>query len=188
MFLLHKKLETELDLDGQIYPINMSFDNILTFFDLMGDTIQFDEDKVVLGLYQLLGAHLDLDLNELYEVLRYIIDHFINEGKNDTQQVDLEGNPMPVQKKDPVQDVKHDAVYIYASFIQAYGINLLQEQGKLDWREFKALLSALPDDTVMPKIIDIRKRAYPKGKHASEERRKLKEAKRAYALPGVAVE
>ena len=188
MFLLHKKLETELDLDGRIYPINMSFDNILTFFDIMEDTISTDHDKIVSALYQLLGLHLDLEINELYEVFKYIMDHFINEGSSSEEVVDVDGNPMPVKKKDPVQDLRHDAVYIYASFKQAYNINLFEEQGKLDWREFKALLGGLPEDTVMSKIIDIRKRPYPKGKYATEERKRLKEAKRACALPGVEVE
>ena len=188
MFSLHKKLETQLDIDGEIYPINMSFNNILTFFDIMENTISSDYDKVVLGLHQLLGVHLNLNPDELYEVFKYISTNFINEGNGTEVAVDLEGNPMPIKKKDPVQDLRHDAVYIYASFRQAYNINLFEEHGKMDWREFKSLLSGLPEDTVMSKIIDIRRRPYPKGKHAAEERRKLKEAKRAYALPGVEVE
>ena len=188
MFLLHKKLETELDLDSEIYRVNMSFDNILTFFDIMEDTISTDYEKVVAGLYQLLGTHLNLEPDELYEVFKYMMEHFINEGSGSEITVDLEGNPMPIKKKEPVQDLKHDAAYIYASFKQAYNINLFEEQGKLDWREFKALLGGLPEDTVMSKIIDIRKRPYPKGKYATEERKRLKEAKRAYALPGVEIE
>jgi len=188
MFLLHKKPETELDIDGQIYPINMSFNNILTFFDIIEETISNDYDKVVSGLYQLLGVHLDLNPNERYEVFKYIVENFINEGKSSEAPVDLEGNLMPVKKKDPIQDLKHDAMYIYASFRQAYNINLFEEHDRMDWREFKALLGGLPEDTAMSKIIDIRRRPYPKGKHAAEERKKLKEAKRAYALPGVEVE
>ena len=188
MFTLHKKLETELDIDGRIYPINMSFDNILTFFDIMEDTITNDHDKIISALYQLLGIHLNLEPDELYEVFKYIVENFINEENNSEVPVDLEGNPMPIKKKDPVQDLKHDAAAIYTSFRQAYNINLFEEQGKLDWREFKALLGGLPEDTAMSKIIDIRKRPYPKGKHAAEERKRLKEAKRAYTLPGVEVE
>jgi len=188
MFLLHKKLETELDLDGEIYSINMSFDNILTFFDIMEDVTSSDYEKIVLGLYQLLDVHLDLSLHELYEVFKYIMDNFINEDSNIDATIDLDGNPIPIKKKNPIQDLKHDASYIYASFRQAYNINLFEEHGKMDWREFKTLLSGLSEDTMMSKIIDIRRRPYPKGKHAIEERKKLKEAKRAYALPGVEFE
>ena len=188
MFLLHKKPETELDIDGKIYPVNMSFNNVLTFFDITGETTRSEHDKVVSGLYQLLGVHLDLGLDELHEVFKYMIENFISEGSKAEIQFDLGGNPMPVPKQTPVQDLKHDAIYIYASFKQAYNINLFEEHDKLDWREFKALLSGLPEDTAMAKIIDIRKRSYPKGKHSSEERRRLREAKRAYALPGVSIE
>ena len=53
-------------------------------------------------------------------------------------------------------DFEQDAEYIYASFLQAYGINLLKVQNKLTWTEFKALLNALPDNTIMQQIIEIR--------------------------------
>ena len=188
MFSIYKKLETELDLDGKIYPIDMSFDNVLKFFDIMEDRISFDEDKVVAGLYQLLGVHLDLELEELHEVLNYIMDYLINEGRKEEVVMDLEGNPMPVKKQAPTQDIRHDAKFIFTSFMQAYGINLIKEHGKLDWREFKALLLGLPGDTIMARVFDIRRRPYPKGKYAAEDRRLLKEAKRMCALPGVEVE
>ena len=53
-------------------------------------------------------------------------------------------------------DFEQDAEYIYASFLQAYGINLLKSQNRLTWTEFKALLNALPDNTIMQQIIEIR--------------------------------
>ena len=51
--------------------------------------------------------------------------------------------------------------FIYAAFRQAYGIDLFQEQGKLQWWEFVALLGALPSDTRLSNIIDIRIRPVP---------------------------
>ena len=56
--------------------------------------------------------------------------------------------------KDKVIDYDIDADLIYASFMQAYGIDLTEND--LHWRKFQALLSGLPSETVMSKIIEIR--------------------------------
>ena len=188
MFELDVRLETELDLDGTVYPVNMAFDNVLKLFKILENPILTDRDKVQHGIYQLLGLHLDLVLEKQVEVFHYLLEHFVNQGKKEDAPVDLDGNLMPVKKQAPTQDLKHDATYIYNSFRQAYGINLFEEQGKLDWREFLSLLRGLPEDTEYKKVLDIRTRPYQKGKGVGEANRKLKEAKRAYALPGVVVE
>jgi len=188
MFELDVKLETELDLDGATYSVNMAFDNIMQLFKLLDNPVLTDVDKVQGGIYQLLGTDLDLEIEEQVEVFNYLLENFVNQGSKKEEVVDLDGNPMPVKKKDPAQDLKYDASYIYNSFRQAYGINLFEEHGRLDWREFTSLLRGLPEDTEYKKIIDIRTRPYQKGKGTSEANRKLREAKRAYALPGVEVE
>lgn len=53
-----------------------------------------------------------------------------------------------------IYDFEQDAPYIYASFRQAYGINLATDS--LHWWEFTALFSALPDDCIMSKIMSYR--------------------------------
>lgn len=188
MFELDVKLETELDLDGKIYSVNIAYDNVLKLFKILENPILTDHDKVHQGIYQLLGVNLELKLESQIEVFNYLLSSFVNEGKKEGQIVDLEGNLMPVKKQEQTQDLKHDASYIYNSFRQAYNINLFEEQGKLDWREFLSLLRGLPEDTEYKKVIDIRTRPYQKGKGTAEANRKLKEAKRAYALPGTIIE
>ena len=188
MFELDVALETELELDGIIYPVNMAFDNIMKLFKILDSPILSDYEKICFGIKNLLGQDLKLEPKEQIEVFHYLLDNFINQSSKKEVDVDLEGNPMPIKKQAPVQDLKHDASYIYNSFRQAYRINLFEEQGKLDWREFLSLLRGLPEDTEYKKIIDIRTRPYQKGKGTSEANRKLREAKRAYALPGVEIE
>lgn len=73
----------------------------------------------------------------------------------------------------PIIDFKLDADYIYSSFLQAYGINLLKAD--MHWFEFMALFKSLPEETIMRKIIEYRQ--YD-GK--DEELLRLK---RAWALP-----
>ena len=51
----------------------------------------------------------------------------------------------------PVFDYRCDAPYIVAAFQQAYGIDLTRE--KLHWFRFRALFAALPEDTLMAKIM-----------------------------------
>lgn len=51
-------------------------------------------------------------------------------------------------------DFDIDADYIYASFMQAYRIDLMDVE--LHWHKFSALLNALPGDTVMTQIMGFR--------------------------------
>jgi len=188
MFTLAEKLENELEIDGVIYEVNMSFDNVLRFLELVGNIALTDAQRIYYGVYTLLGIDLELDLEELSEIFQVLMDNFINIGEEQEENLDLEGNVMPEVKKEPTYDLAHDAQYIYASFLQAYGINLFEMQGQLDWREFKALLAGLPDDTKFKQVMDIRMRPYPKGKSMSEERKQLKDLKRYYALPNTNIE
>ena len=51
-------------------------------------------------------------------------------------------------------DYAYDADYIVAAFQQAYGIDLTRE--KVHWFRFRALFAALPEDTLMAKIMSWR--------------------------------
>ena len=184
MFKLHEPLETAVDIQGEIYEVNTSFDNILQLLDRLQNPRLTDGEKIADALMRLLGTQLDLEIDQQVKVFHALMDHFVHGEEGQEAPVDLEGNVMPVAARPPTYDLTHDAPYIYTSFQQAYGINLLEAQGKLDWRLFKLLLRDLPEDTKFKQVIDIRTRPYPKGKGLSEERRRLKEAKRAFALPG----
>ena len=54
----------------------------------------------------------------------------------------------------PAFDYQCDAGYIVAAFQQAYGIDLTRE--KVHWFRFRALFAALPEDTLMAKIMSWR--------------------------------
>ena len=182
MFQLNKKLETEIEINEQIYEINMAFNNVLDFLEIIENPNLPDIEKIRFGLYQLLGEVPDLNPMELFKVFDEIIVNFIQEEQIEILS-DLEGNPMPVKKEKPVQNLKLDAPYIFVSFMQAYGINLIEQQDKLDWRLFKIYLRELPDDSRMKQIIQIRTQKLPTGKHATQERERLNKLKRIYALP-----
>ncbi len=44
-------------------------------------------------------------------------------------------------------NVKHDGAYIFASFMQAYKIDLIEEIGKLHWKNSTHYLSVWPEGT-----------------------------------------
>lgn len=56
--------------------------------------------------------------------------------------------------KPPAFDYQCDAPYIVAAFQQAYGIDLTRE--RIHWFRFRALFAALPEDTLMAKIMSWR--------------------------------
>lgn len=77
-----------------------------------------------------------------------------------------------------------DAEKIYASFLYDYGINLFEQQGKLQWDEFLALFNNLSEKTPMRTAIHYRTCEIPKkDKHNSDERKHIKQMKARYELP-----
>lgn len=75
-------------------------------------------------------------------------------------------------------DYVEDGEYIYSSFLQAYGIDLVDVE-ELHWHKFKALLLGLPDSTKMKEIMSMR--GYEKNNKSYEEQ--AKENKRVWQLP-----
>ncbi|GER73440.1 hypothetical protein BpPP18_15070 [Weizmannia acidilactici] len=77
-----------------------------------------------------------------------------------------------------------DADYIFASFMQEYGIDLIEQQGKLRWEKFIALFNGMRSETKINQIIGIRAADLPTGNSPAEiaERNRLIELKDLYAL------
>ena len=149
--------------------IDLSFDNILDIFDVLKMVELSEYHRAELCLTLLFGEDVieDVDIidvwNEVYEL-------YLDSTQEELVKYDLAGNPMPTKKVEPLIDIDQDAEYLYSSFIQAYGINLIKEQGRLHWFEFKALLNGLPENTIIKQIIHIR--SYEPGEHDSAEYKK----------------
>lgn len=81
-------------------------------------------------------------------------------------------------------DFSFDAEEIYSSFRQAYGVDLIQECGRLHWCAFLAMFHGLPEDAPVKQIMRIRSEDIPApNKHNAEYIRRLTELKTLYALP-----
>lgn len=185
MFTLNYPIEDKIEINGKSYAVNMSFDNVMRFFDMTNDDELSDADKVEIGVKMFLGASFSCP----FEDLEAIYNHFCTSlflPKESNIQLDRLGNPMPTkgeEEEEIVLCLKHDVEAVYASFIQAYNIDLIEQQGKLHWLKFKALLDGLPEDTALMRIIDIRTRDLPSGKGSEKARQELMKLKKQYALP-----
>lgn len=185
MFDLAYPLEETVEIDGVEYPLNMSFDNILRLIDLQNDNEVPGIQQIELGLEMLIGTDLgDIPIEQKEEILYQLFKNAVGDGEEDHQSVDIDGNPMPQKKEKEVYSLKEDAEAIFASFYQDYGVDLFEMQGKLHWRKFKAMLSGLRPDTKFKEIVGIRTMEPPTGKGMEQERKRIKELQRIYALKG----
>lgn len=84
----------------------------------------------------------------------------------------------------PVLDFEEDGDFIFASFMQDYKIDLIEERGRLPWKKFMYLFNGLSDQTKIKQVMRIRDMEIPQyngknGKHIQE----IQELKSYYALP-----
>lgn len=96
----------------------------------------------------------------------------------------IQGRPRPkvgVQKR--LFDFEDDGEYIYASFLADYGIDLINQRGKLPWPRFLALFEGLTNKTKIREVMRIRDMDLPKpnGKN-QKEIQELMQLKAYYAL------
>ncbi|WP_438310795.1 Gp15 family bacteriophage protein [Sporosarcina sp. FA9] len=175
---LNDPLVTSFVFDDIEYQIDLSFDNVLDVFDVFDDEDLRTYESAAICLALLLGD----DIAPTLDLWNHVYFEFIQVDNEQSIEYDRKGNPMPVQKESKKSiDFNKDAEYIYASFRQAYNINLHREQGKMHWHEFKALLSGLPSDTVMQRIVQIRLWEPSKGE-AAEYKQAMRDLQKIYAL------
>lgn len=182
---LNDPLVTSIEFDGTELPIDLTFDNVLDVFDILEDSDLFPEEKVNMCLELLISdfeKFFQDSSEQQFLLFNHILENYISVGDSDGFETDRLGNPMPnaVKEKKTINLV-HDAKYIYASFRQI-GINLFEEQGRMMWEEFQALLESLPDDTILARIIQIRTWEPSKGESAKEKER-MRKLQQKYALP-----
>ncbi|WP_438836279.1 Gp15 family bacteriophage protein [Streptococcus pluranimalium] len=200
MLDLSRKLTDELIIGDETYQLNLCFDNILKLFAMWRDEEVPEMVKPHFALRMLVGLDFEnsilsqISVEEAMAVFVKIFEEHIQlkETKNISVEYDLAGNVMKRSqsedgKQEPSYNLELDGDYIFASFLQAYSIDLFEVQGELHWKKFNALLAGLPEGTKFVEVIKIRKYKPQKGEsqeYISEMRRLQKE----YALPGQIVE
>lgn len=190
MLDISRKLTDKLVIDDEELPLNLSFDNVLRLFEMWRDEDVPDFVKPHFGIRILTGETLeDFTVEEMSEVFNEVFEEHISLSTVEDNHVeyDLAGNPMKTTASNGKQeqapyDIRFDGDYIYASFLQAYGIDLFDVQGKLHWKKFNALLSGLPEGTKFMEVVKIRKWKPQKGDSA-EYKEEMRRLQKDYALP-----
>lgn len=157
------------------YRINCSYDIVLSVRRLFKDRRITEKDKCVIALNLFCKEHKWRFLPGKYrtELLNLIVKEMVQLPYRPARQTGIK-----------VIDFDLDSDYIYASFLQAYGMDLIEEIGRLHWKSFMALFSGLPEGTKMKEVMKIRSAELPSPtKYNYKERINLMELKSYYALP-----
>lgn len=195
MFDISKKMDDKLVLNNKEYQLLLSFDRVLWIFDMWGKGHIPVELKPKLALAKLTDdvSFKDMDTRQALALYADIFEKHIQVTRaiDEVDRYDIEGNVLPKKTKDaqdyddkPLFNIKYDGEYIFSSFMQAYNIDLIEQQGKLHWQKFNALLSGLPDGTKFVEVMKIRAWKPSKGE-SSKEKQKMRELQEQYALPNI---
>ena len=153
MISLTEELTQSIAYQGREYPIDLSYDNVLRFYQLLDD-VGFDEgEKIIAAFHIFFDDEVPDDPEFLMNVFQ-LLGEYVSASPYGGDTVDLQDNKAPIR----YFSFQQDAPAIYASFMDQYGIDLIEEQGKLHWDKFKALLDGLGPDTQFRRIVAIRQR------------------------------
>ena len=152
-------LNNEFDYQGKTYKINLSFDTVISFYELLSDKHFSAEEKIEIAFEMFFGfetTNPDFAISAFEQINQYLQQKpYGNDEDDDVSNNDMQGN---LTKEVKYYSFTQDAEAIYSSFMEQYGINLLHEKVKMHWDEFKALFAGLNDKTYMSRIIQIRMR------------------------------
>lgn len=192
MFDISKRMDDRLVLNGKEYQLFLSFDNVLKVFDMWSDDRFPVQIKPQLALVKLTNSSdfKNMDFETALNIYSEVFDKHIKSVRaiDAVERYDLEGNVIPRKPREdsddgkPLYSIKYDGEFIFSSFMQAYHIDLIEEQGKLHWSKFNALLSGLPDGTKLIEVMKIRAWKPQKGDGAKEKQR-MRALQEEYALP-----
>ena len=160
-------------------PINTDYRTGILFEQTLNDPAMPDDEKLdtVLKLYY--GDtvfSLLVDVETVREALNRIM-WFYRCGADETAGSETEE---PTSGKDPPFSYEHDAGYIYAAFMEAYGIDLTKN--RLHWWQFRALFLGLPETVLFCKIMAYRAMEIP-AKMPKAQKKFYQRMKLIYKLP-----
>lgn len=157
----YRELPYSVTYKGRKYDLTPAYDNVLTMF---ADVEGVPEHRVpeIMGYYLLRVPSKDTGLLQAVSAVLF---------------------PPAKTVHQKSMDFIQDGQLIYAAFMQAYGIDLNDQRGKLHWWKFTALLRGLPSNTRFMEVVQIRTKPMPPPtKHNAQERAQLIRLKQEYAL------
>lgn len=172
MSILIDRLPDKVKIDGIEYHINTDFRTSILFEQLLQDEDIKEEDRgaLVLSLFYPI-----IPYSNIREAFSKII-WFYNGG----EILENTGSTSKGTSK-KVYDFEYDGDYIYAAFLEQYGIDL-QDIPHLHWWKFKALFKSLKEDTEIVKIMGYRS-VNVNEINDKKEKERYKRLQRLYKLP-----
>lgn len=157
--------------------VNPAFDIVLEIQNLYRETDLTDFEKIECALKMLVKNDWNLRLFSPVEKVALM-------SEISRKFIQVKKRPKMKQDPVPVLDFEEDGDYIYASFMQEYGIDLIDQQGKLAWKKFLWLFNGLSSETKIKQVMRIRGMEIPKytGKNMKQIQ-EIQELKSYYALP-----
>ncbi|MCC2250083.1 bacteriophage Gp15 family protein [Virgibacillus sp. AGTR] len=189
MFLT-EQLKDTCTYQGIQLELDLTFDNILFFLEMLKDKELHIIEKILIGLEMLIENFEDIEnlaLEEKIDLYIYILENeldFVRKDQNDQENQGLKDDTQEQEEQeDKDYDFNVDGERIYASFLMDYGIDLLEQQGKMHWKKFMSLFSGLSEKTPFMQVVQIRTMDVPSpSKDNQKERNKILSLKRKYAL------
>lgn len=161
-----------IELDGMCYGIINRHHNYIAAQRILRSKEILEEVKAEAVLPLLFSE--EIPKGKEVQAIRAYLDLFTKESKK------IAGHP--------VFDIVQDSEYIYAGFMQAYGIDIDDPETNLKIEQFIALIKGLPSATKLAEVIKIREMPIPEPtKTNGRQRAAIIEAKAAFALEGEGV-
>lgn len=171
MNMLIDVLPKTVEIDGIEYEINSDFRTSILFELLTQDNSLDDEEKILKAL-ELYYPKSPENINEAVEKILW----FYRCGK-DIAKSSGKGKARNVQ----VYSYEHDDEYIYAAFLDQYGIDL-QDAEYIHWWKFKAMFKSLKEDNEIVKIMGYRSMDLSKIKD-KEQKKFYQDMQKFYEIP-----
>ncbi|MDU5109759.1 MAG: bacteriophage Gp15 family protein [Clostridium sp.] len=172
MNILIDLVPTSVNIDKKGYDINSDFRISILFELLMQENSMEDKDKILMAL-KLYYPVIPKNLNEAIEKMLW----FYRCGK-DVRKSKVNGKGKGVTQ---IYSFDYDDDYIYAAFMDQYGIDL-QDIEYLHWWKFKAMFKSLKEDNEIVKIMGYRSMDLSKIKD-KEQKAYYKRMKDLYEIP-----
>lgn len=165
-------LPETVEIDGAEYRINSDFRISILFELLMQDDEVGKRQKLIQGL-KLYYPEIPQNMTEAVDKMIW----FYRCGK----ETESGGHGSGSGREKHIYSFEHDDDYIYAAFLEQYGIDL-QDIEELHWWKFRALFRGLSEDTEFVKIMGYRSVKIT-SKMSKEQREFYKKMQSIHALP-----
>ena len=172
---LYERLPQSVEYGGKRYRLRLTVANVLRYTDLCDDPQGLTADEITeIGFAWFVKGGKKLPAGQKADIMSLILRQYVYPPQRKLNN----------RKPQSTVDFYHDSGYIYAAFMQTYGIDLYEQADRLHWCRFLALFDGLPEDCLLKQIMSIRAQEIPAPNgHNQAEIQRLTELKTLYALP-----